>query len=105
MSLLDKKVDVWFESGEVLREVTVLSIPAGLGDSWLFLGADDREHAVQSFQSIDECAPLTGGAPKTIAQQASATCLLCGHMEVCYYYKHSGGGCCGKFVPRTSHVG
>ncbi len=35
----------------------------------------------------------------------SATCLLCGHMEVCYYYKHSGGGCCGKFVPRTSHVG
>ena len=41
----------------------------------------------------------------TSTNKPSATCLLCGHMEVCYYYKHSGGGCCGKFVPRTSHVG
>ena len=41
----------------------------------------------------------------TTTNKPSATCLLCGHMEVCYYCKHSGGGCCGRFVPRTSHVG
>ena len=34
----------------------------------------------------------------------STICLLCGHMEVCYFYKHSCGGCNGMFVPRTSHA-
>jgi hypothetical protein len=43
-------------------------------------------------------------SPTISTNKPNATCLRCGHMEVCYYYKHSGGGCCGKFVPRTSHV-
>ena len=41
----------------------------------------------------------------TSTNKPSTTCLLCGHMDVCYFYKHSGGGCSGMFVPRTSHVG
>ena len=61
---------------------------------------------LEPYTHLVWCAALASKVVKnTSTNKPSATCLLCGHMEICYYYKHSGGGCCGKFVPRTSHVG
>ena len=70
MSLLGKKVDVWFINESVLRGATVLHIPSEIGDSWHLLDKDGLEHAVQSFQSIDECAPQkeSGAVDNSIQQ-------------------------------------
>jgi hypothetical protein len=65
--------------------------------------AGAREYADDLVNELRKTSEQ-GESPTISTNKPNATCLRCGHMEVCYYYKHSGGGCCGKFVPRTSHV-
>jgi hypothetical protein len=70
----------------------------------IYLGGICRR--IESLQcAVEQLTAALVESQNTSTNKPSATCLLCGHKEVCYYYKHSGGGCCGKFVPRTSHVG
>ena len=73
--------------------------------SEVYLGEVDCRR-IESLQcAVESLTAALVESQNTSTDKPSTTCLLCGHTEVCYYYKHSGGGCCGKFVPRTSHVG
>ena len=73
--------------------------------SEVYLGEVDCRRIEALTSAVEQLTAALVESQNTSTNKPSATCLLCGHMEVCYYYKHSGGGCCGKFVPRTSHVG
>jgi len=72
--------------------------------SEVYLGEVDCRRIEELTCAVESLTAALVESQNTSTNKPSTICLLCGHMEVCYFYKHSCGGCNGMFVPRTSHA-
>jgi hypothetical protein len=63
----------------------------------VYLGETDTRR-IEALTFAIEQLTETMKEPKNVNE----VCLQCMHVDVCYYYKHSGGGCLGKFTPLNS---